>query len=251
MSADAFFFLADSAADPAENLALEELLLQPYVRDPLAPAILRLWENIRPAVVLGRGDRAAERVRLDRAAARGIPVLRRVSGGGPVVHGPGNLNISFFLPYWLHPDLGNLRASYRLILGWVQDAMEATTGRRPEHPEGSDLALQGRKIAGSAQARRRHGLLHHMTLLVDMDLDLVDELLKAPDRAPDYRAGRAHGDFITTLRREGLAFDRRRFLETLLGRWEHRPYMLAGETRAEAARLATAKYADPGWNLER
>src|SRR4051812_4138769 len=72
-----------------ENLALDEFLLSQ------GEETLRFWECPRPVVVVGRGGRIAEQVRVKECEEDGVEVLRRCSGGGAVVLGPGCLNFSF------------------------------------------------------------------------------------------------------------------------------------------------------------
>ena len=63
----------------------------------------------------------------------------------------------------------------------------------------SDLTLNGRKISGNAQQRKRRHFLHHGTLLCGMDLELVSRYLRSPEREPTYRGHRSHGDFVANL----------------------------------------------------
>jgi lipoate-protein ligase A len=69
----------------------------------------------------------------------------------------------------------------------------------------SDLAIGERKILGTSLYRRRRILFYQGSLLVDVDLALFDRYLRYPSRVPDYRRGRGHGAFCTTLAREGYA----------------------------------------------
>jgi lipoate-protein ligase A len=70
------------------------------------------------------------------------------------------------------------------------------------------VAVGDRKISGNAQARRWKALLVHGTLLVDFDYELAEAVLKHPPREPAYRRGRAHRDFLVTLRSLGVNVDR-------------------------------------------
>src|SRR5215470_14929222 len=81
------------STDPAANLALEEALVRAI---PPAP-LLRVWQN-EACVVLGRGQRLEREVNVAAAAAAGVPVLRRASGGGTVYHDLGNLNVTMAVP---------------------------------------------------------------------------------------------------------------------------------------------------------
>src|SRR5438067_2221926 len=70
---------------PAENLALDEALLEAAEAGELTGDILRLWEMPQVAVILGRSSRASDEVDLAAAEAANVPVLRRSSGGAAVV----------------------------------------------------------------------------------------------------------------------------------------------------------------------
>src|SRR5207244_9124660 len=99
----------------AENLALDEALL--LAAEENGPEVLRLWEWRTPAVVLGAAGRLREEVYEEHCHADGVPILRRASGGGTVLLGPGCLVYSLVLSYARAPALGEIRASYCYILG--------------------------------------------------------------------------------------------------------------------------------------
>ena len=52
-----------------------------------------------------------------------IPVLRRSSGGGTVLQGPGCLNYTLILSKQKHPELNDLRKSYEWISAKVIEAL--------------------------------------------------------------------------------------------------------------------------------
>ena len=66
---------------PAGNLALDEALLEEAEASAEPREALRLWESPEPLVVLGRSSQIALEVNLAGCQSRGIPVLRRTSGG--------------------------------------------------------------------------------------------------------------------------------------------------------------------------
>jgi len=67
----------------------------------------------------------------------------------------------------------------------------------------SDLAIRERKIAGTSIYRTRLVLFYQASLLVDTDISVFARYLSMPTRVPDYRRGRSHEEFCTTLVREG------------------------------------------------
>ncbi len=188
---------------PAENLALEEVLLE-EVEQGRQPDTLRLWESPTPFVVLGTGQRLAQEVHEDHCEADGIPIMRRCTAGGCVLQGPGSLNYALFLSYERHPDVATLHGSYRHLIGGVCQAL-ATLGIEATHEGISDIALNGRKVSGNAQRRRRRALLHHGTLLYRADMSTMARYLQEPEDRPDYRATRNHADFLTVLNTSAAA----------------------------------------------
>jgi lipoate---protein ligase len=154
-----------------------------------------VWESPVVFVVLGRSGKAGQEIFEDCCTAAGVPVLRRSSGGGTVLQGPGCLDLSLVFNLALRPELIPVASSYARILGALADAL-TVPGLKVS---GSDLLLDGRKVSGSAQRRTRGWLLHHATLLYAMDLPLITQFLREPVRRPDHREARTHAGFLRNL----------------------------------------------------
>jgi lipoate-protein ligase A len=244
-------FLDHSFQDPSLNLALEEQLLAPMIKNNPDAATIRVWENTQPCIVLGRAEKTEQQIHLEEAQKQGVTVLRRTSGGGTVVHGPGNINLSFLLPYHLNPKLKSIHESYNIIIGWVRAALKEAYGLDTHMKGSSDISIGELKISGTAQARKRYGLLHHLTLLVDFDIDSIANLLKEPEKRPDYRGSRKHRQFVTTLKQQGIVWDRALFLKALerqIGPWST---LTLGQTDQDnCAALAQRKYQQNSWNID-
>jgi lipoate-protein ligase A len=182
---------------PVENLALDDALLDELDEHGGDP-VLRFWESDRYFVVLGPSCRLIADVHIPACEQDGIPVLRRASGGGTVVQGPGCLSYAFVLPLTWHPDLANIRTTHQLMLDRIALAL-----RRWEPAVAfrgiSDLAIDGMKISGNAQRRKRNALLFHGTVLHAMRGELIARYLKHPARQPDYREDRPHETFLRTI----------------------------------------------------
>jgi lipoate-protein ligase A len=228
--------------DAADNLALDEALLL-AAGDGEGGEVLRLWEQPTHAVVVGSGGSVAHDVNLPACAADGVPVLRRASGGGTVLLGPGCLCFSLVLGYDHAPALDQIRPSNRYVLGRVAKALAPVV---PATVEGlSDLAVSGLKCSGNSQQRKRTHFLHHGTLLCGLDLPLVSKYLHAPERQPDYRRDRTHAEFVTNL---PLTTAEAKLL--LVAQWQ--PEGDYAPVPLEAAReLVAQKYARDEWNRRR
>jgi lipoate-protein ligase A len=156
MTVSSVFRLA--GLDPWDNLAREEVLLDTL---PLGASALVLYIN-RPCVVIGRHQNPLREIRLDELARRGVPVVRRPSGGGTVWHDEGNLNWSLLMPKDGY-DRGAVTAAVALAL--------APLGLALNSGEKGDLFLDGKKVSGAAYLFRRDRVMHHGTLLCRARLD--------------------------------------------------------------------------------
>jgi lipoate-protein ligase A len=179
--------------DGATNMAIDEAILEEHLAGRVPPT-LRFYGFNPPAMTIGYSQRLAEGTE-ERAKEAGIEIVRRPTGGRAVLH-VGELTYSFvgsdttgggileasiagaykqicrglqlgLLRLGVPTELGKTNVPYRNL----QDCFHATTG--------SDLHYQGKKIAGSAQLRRRHGVLQHGSILLEQEQDLLPRLLGA------------------------------------------------------------------------
>lgn len=145
------------------------------------------------------------------SAAEGWPVRLRRSGGGAVPQGPGIWNLSLVLPL---PDGPGAFADavYRRLCDVLARMLAAfDVAAAPAEVIGSfcdgrfNLAVDGRKIAGTAQYWKkrgdRHAVLAHALLLVDADLDGMTARLNAFETALDS-VRRYDAAVLTSLARE-------------------------------------------------
>lgn len=183
------------------NLAVDEQLAQCAARS--GRRVLRLWWGSSPTIVLGCGDKPEIVLDAEECERRGIGWVKRVTGGGTVLQTPGVLNYSYTAP-----DSGLL--DLRRVFAQGTEMVVRALGRfgvSAEHRGIPDVAVGDLKISGNAQARKWKAVLLHGTLLVDIDRELMGAVLRHPHMEPDYRRGRAHGEFIVTLSDLGVAAD--------------------------------------------
>jgi lipoate---protein ligase len=183
---------------PEENIALDEALLDEAEGAGRPTELLRLWEPTARMVVIGRSSRLAEEVNVPACQARGIPVLRRSSGGAAIVTGPGSLMYAVILSYELRPELQSLDRAHEFVLGTLLSGLQELVPSAQRRGT-SDLAIGERKFSGNSLRCKRTHLLYHGTLLYDFPLDVISACLLTAPRQPKYREGREHGDFVGNL----------------------------------------------------
>lgn len=183
--------------DPAHNLLYEEALLAFAETNPGWEA-LRLWSPSKPFVVLGYATDPKE-VHWHACHRLGIRVVRRCSGGGAVLQGPGCLNFALILSISRDPSLTTIDGTNAYILKRHKFLLESLLGRPIGIQGETDLTLDNRKVSGNAQRRKRTALLFHGTFLLNPDIGLMEQLLPIPNRQPSYRQNRSHSAFLTSL----------------------------------------------------
>lgn len=192
-------YLDLTLSTPAEDLALDEALLDACEASESATGVLRFYQTVVPCVVLGYGNRREAEVNLAACAAEGVPVLRRISGGGTVVLGRGCLAYALVLPIAAAPDLASVTGTNRWVMERHRRWLAEETGLPIEVRGHTDLTVGDRKFGGNAQRRRRRMLLFHGTFLLDFDLGRIARLLRLPPVRPTYRGDRDHGSFVANL----------------------------------------------------
>jgi len=154
--------------DARLNLALEEYIL----RNKMPDDDLLLFYVNAPAIIIGRNQNTIEEINSDLVDARGIRVVRRVSGGGAVYHDLGNLNFSF-----MTRDVNARFNRYDLFNKPVVEVLREL-GVPAEIGGRNDILADGRKISGNAQFATAGRMFSHGTLLLDSNLDDVTAALK-------------------------------------------------------------------------
>ncbi len=226
------------------DLALDEWLLHAVDADP-AQATLRIWEATAYGVVLGRSNKAAVEADLEACRRDDVPVLRRMSGGGAVVIGPGCLCYTLALPIHAEHQRLGITGTTAALLGRLAESL------RTQLPEAavrgiSDLTVAERKFSGNAQRWQRQAFLHHGTLLYDFDLPRVGRYLRTPSRQPDYRADRQHAEFI-----RNLALSRDQLAEWLAATWQADWQRDWEAPESSIGELLANRYSRAEWHLER
>ncbi len=164
--------LFNGSVDPYFNLAAEEYLLMNADCD-----VFMLWRN-SPSVIVGKNQNAWAEVNVDYVKDNGIPVVRRLTGGGAVFHDLENVNFSFVTKADEGTQLNFEKFTRPIIDALRSFGVEASLDGR------NDLVAEGAKISGNAEcvvtnARGEKTMLHHGTLLFNADIAKLAAALRA------------------------------------------------------------------------
>lgn len=164
-------------------------------RDPVA---LEIFVPQTTAVVLGSGNTIDTEVNEAHCLGAGIPVLRRYGGGGTVVLYPGCVVVS--IGAWVRDPFNNscyFKGLNEAVIQALSESWPVFSGLTQSGI--SDIVFGDQKVAGTSLFRSRQYLLYQASILVELDRPLISQCLKHPTREPDYRKGRGHDSFLTSL----------------------------------------------------
>ena len=235
--------LESTLGDPFQNVAAEEAIFV-----SMKEATLRIWENQR-SVVIGRAQLASLETDLSLCGKRGVPIVRRLTAGGTVYNGKGNLNWSFFVPR--ETRLGVVQYArepgvvFRTCGEVVADALKRVSTRVTYAPPNS-LVGAGGKVSGMAAYISKDGFLCHGTLLVDADLSELEELTTPSGDEAEAKFPRSNHVAVenTHVDKDGFLAALRASIGAELKEDEFRP-----SERRLVQDLVEERYSTPKWNL--
>ena len=176
--------------DPAYNLAFEEYILENYTTG----TVLILWQNDK-AVIVGRNQNAEEEINRKFVEEHGIRVIRRTSGGGAVYHDLGNVNYSYITDAAATKEESIQPFLHRIIESLKLLGIEAESSGR------NDILASGYKVSGTAQRLRRQRILHHGTLLFDVNIENMAEALRVDAEKYKSKSAKSVRSRVTNIRR--------------------------------------------------
>ncbi|MCX8182090.1 MAG: lipoate--protein ligase family protein [Candidatus Methanomethyliaceae archaeon] len=189
--------------DPFYNMALDEAIAR-SVGEGSSPPTLRLYGWAPMAVSLGYFQEVMEEVDLGFCRERGIEVVRRITGGGAVLHTEGELTYSFAVNNDGSYVPEDIEESYRRICAPIVACVRRLGGDAVFKPI-NDIEVAGKKISGNAQTRRFGAVLQHGTLLLSIDYSLLGALRPRAEKLRDKGISEVGGR-VTTLK-EVLKFE--------------------------------------------
>jgi len=228
--------------DPPQGLAFDEALVRAAVGVPT----LLVWRT-RPAVVIGRFQRADWEVDAAACARHGVRVWRRFTGGGAVYLDPGTVCAAIALPASHPAASAAIPQMYAPLLDGIVRACRAL-GADASRDERT-VRIGDRKVTGIAAHRGRDVTLVHGTLLVAADLDALRACLAGPrggDLQGRPRPAASRPDQVALVEGDIEAAERA-VVEAFSAPGAERTGLTADESEA-AARLLRERYADAAWH---
>ncbi len=237
-------YIENTSTNPYYNLAFEEYVFTQIAGDT---PILLLWQN-GPSVIVGRYQNTPEEINSDFIRENGISVVRRNTGGGAVYHDLGNLNYSFIIPGVAS------KVDFKTFTTPIVKALQSQD-IAAEQAGRNDILVDGFKFSGNAQLFRGGKLLHHGTLMFDVNIGDVANVLRVKPGKFKSKASKSVRSRITNLKpffRGDTVSDTLAF-KTLLLEWFRKEYpvedmVLTGKQLEEIETLRDSKYATHAWN---
>ena len=162
-------FLQNNSTEPHFNMAFDEFCLEHLKADE---PVFYLWQN-RPSVIIGMNQSAYAEVNLPFLEEKGIVLARRATGGGAVYHDLQNLN------YTITGRIHDLESDYPAYVETMVRALR-DLGVPAELSGRNDILVDGRKCSGYAKRMSKDRLMIHGTLMYDVDIDTLTEVLAVP-----------------------------------------------------------------------
>ena len=164
-------------------------------------------------IVLGQSNSPETSLHIEAVKQDNIPVYKRPSGGETVILSPGTLVISVLKR---NEPLRSPTRYFETFNGKIIKTLQGLGVRDLSMRGISDVCIRDLKILGSSIYRNKDLLLYHAVLNVSQSTRQMERYLKHPVREPDYRRGRSHRTFVTSLAQQGFSISAGEIKEAVL-----------------------------------
>ncbi|MCD6426785.1 MAG: lipoate--protein ligase family protein [Caldisericaceae bacterium] len=168
-----FKMVISKSTDPFFNTETDEYMLK-LAGGGAIPPVIRFYKN-SDSVILGRFQCPELEADEEFCAENGIPIIKRISGGGAVFHDLGNLNTAVYIPENLMPAK-YVSECMQIFSNAIRNAL-LKVGFPAETDTHNSVFVNGKKVSGSAGAKKFGGFLFHATLLLNADTEKMKKAL--------------------------------------------------------------------------
>jgi lipoate-protein ligase A len=265
---DTWRLLITPPARGAWNMALDESILEHIGRGESMPT-LRLYAWDPACLSLGHAQPFSD-VDTRRLKAHGWEVVRRLTGGRAILH-TDEITYSVIAPNDEPRLAGSVLESYNRLaqalllaverLDIPVEMKESKAANGPnmnpvcfEVPSTYEITVDGKKLIGSAQARKKEGVLQHGSLPLTGDLARICQALVFDDEAAREQASRrllARAATVESALGRGVSWETAaesfiRAFERQLGLTLERGELSESESK-RTEELVKEKYDHPSW----
>lgn len=236
-------------AGAAYNMALDEAIAE-AVAFRVAGPTMRFYGWEPAAVSIGRFQKLEEVVDLEGCKRLGVDVVRRSTGGGAVFHDQ-EITYSVICPEDMMP--ADINMAYQEIGGWMVNALKLIGIEGTFEPI-NDVLVNGKKISGSAQSRRKGIFVQHGTLIYDLDRAKMFSVLKVPKDKLDSHSLGDPAERVTSVREQRKVpweFVAAALANAFIMNREWYAGDLTADEIARAEVIARLRYANDEWTFER
>ncbi|MBN1971639.1 MAG: hypothetical protein JW870_19915 [Candidatus Delongbacteria bacterium] len=171
-----------------------------------------IWVPDQTNLILGQSNNPEKSLNTEFVILDNIPVFKRPSGGETVVLTPKTIVLAFV------EKKNSLIAPgtfFKKFNGIVMHALETLGISNVFHRGISDLTIGNKKILGSSIYMKPDRIFYHAVINVSESIDTITRYISHPDKEPDYRKGRSHNDFVTSISKEYPEINIERVLKSL------------------------------------
>lgn len=155
-------------------------------------------------IVIGRSNNIEDSVFIEKVKEERIEIFKRPSGGETVILSPKTAVISVKLN--VKNEL-NVHHYFKEINTIIISALSELGIKNLNQKGISDISIGNKKILGSSIYRKPDKIFYHAVLNISEDVSLISKYLKHPKKEPDYRKGRSHDEFVTSINKENYMLD--------------------------------------------
>ncbi|HBF39211.1 MAG TPA: octanoyltransferase [Firmicutes bacterium] len=260
-------FIPYKAGEPAWNMAVDEAIFHFYQKG-LVPPTLRFYGWDPPALSLGYFQSIDKDVVLDTLKQNGYGLVRRNTGGRAVFH---DRELTYSVVAGVQDGLPqSLLETYLYISRAIVEACHSlgvqaelhkgfekgrTSGACFESSSWYELSVDGRKLVGSAQLRKKGSFLQHGSILIDFSAESLGAILKVPVSLDEWVI--KINSKVTSFKDQGIFIKPDELSEKIIISFRQLYNLTIIESTLSPAELILArqlvhqKYASDDWNLRR
>jgi lipoate-protein ligase A len=207
-----FRFINTNSSSATLNMAIDEALIALYQKPTL-----RFYTWNKPTISLGYFQKALKHINVDYCNGNKINIVRRLTGGRSVLHF-NELTYSLCMPTNSNYFKETVNSSYQfistaLIKGLSKLSIHASfspektltksqfkSGACFDAPSNYEITVEGKKIIGSAQTRKKNILLQHGSILNESNLDLLVNCL-------NFNSENAKDKFLSLMHQKSISIE--------------------------------------------